>query len=139
MINNGSKKGVELIVYSQRTKGAPSTHPPTKMDNTLAAAVVESAVVKSVQVLEADDEIRRDIYVDHDPDRSERRAPELLSSSELAAINLRFSVGEPVKCSIGNSFQEGVIIQRCYREDEWPSGLYAAVCSRDSMRCLCLH
>jgi hypothetical protein len=33
------------------------------MDNTLAAAVVESAVVKSVQVLEADDEIRRDIYM----------------------------------------------------------------------------
>ena len=30
-------------------------------------------------------------------------------------------------CSVDKGEQEGVVVKRCYREDAWPSGYYAAV------------
>ena len=42
----------------------------------------------------------------------------------------RFAVGDSVQCCIdsadGQRRAEGVVVRRCYREDEWPRGYYAA-------------
>ena len=54
--------------------------------------------------------------------------PDLLSDSELATLDLRFAVGDKVRCCVAtDDFEEGVVVRRCYREDDWPSGHYAAV------------
>ena len=55
-----------------------------------------------------------------------QRAPELYSEDELATLKLRFAVGDRVRCTIDKGTKEGVILQRFYREREWPAGLYAA-------------
>ena len=55
------------------------------------------------------------------------RAPELYSESEVARIKLRFAVGDTVSCTIDKGRADGIVVQRFYREDEWPRGHYAAV------------
>ena len=58
----------------------------------------------------------------------ESRAPDLYCETQLATLTLRFNVGDIVQCSVDNgSAAEGVIVQRFYREEEWPRGYYAAV------------
>eukprot|EP00964_Phaeocystis_antarctica_P018114 scaffold10045_cov64-Phaeocystis_antarctica.AAC.4 len=58
----------------------------------------------------------------------EKGRPDLLSDSELATLDLRFAVGDKVRCCVAtDDFEEGVVVRRCYREDDWPSGHYAAV------------
>ena len=65
-----------------------------------------------------------------------RRRTDLLSDSEIATLDLRFAVGDMVMCCITSgskdedSWQEGVVVERCYREEEFPSGHYAAVRAR---------
>lgn len=59
--------------------------------------------------------------------RRRKRAPELYHEADIARINLRFSVGDEVRCSVENSIEEGVVIKRFYREQEWPREYYAAV------------
>ena len=54
--------------------------------------------------------------------------PDLLSDSEIATLDLRFVVGDKVRCCVAtDDFEEGVVVRRCYREADWPSGHYAAV------------
>ena len=70
-------------------------------------------------------------------DRGRGRLPDFLSEYEIARLQFRFAVGDVVACSITSdesgesSFQEGTIVQRAYREDEWPAGCYAAVRGQD--------
>ena len=59
--------------------------------------------------------------------RRRKRAPELYHEAEIACVNLRFSVGDVVRCSVENSIEEGVVIKRFYREKEWPREYFAAV------------
>ena len=69
---------------------------------------------------------------DSDGEGSPRtKAPDLYSEFEVQTITLRFAVGDEVRCTMpGNGAAEGVVVQRFYREDEWPRGLYAAVRNR---------
>ena len=58
---------------------------------------------------------------------TQKRSP-LLLDSELATIDLRFAVGDKVRCCIAkDEFEDGTVVRRWYREEEWPSGHYAAV------------
>lgn len=63
-------------------------------------------------------------------DKGPDRRPDLLSEWEVATLDFRFSVGDIVRCSVHgckDGYQAGTVVQRCYREDEWPTGYYAAV------------
>lgn len=57
--------------------------------------------------------------------------PDFADGSDVptGAPELRFVVGQPVKCRIGsdpvNGWAKGVIIQCWYREDSWPSHTFA--------------
>ena len=59
-----------------------------------------------------------------------RNASELYSEAQIAVRSLRFSVGDVVECCMTVGTAEGVVVARCYREDQWPRGRYAAVRSR---------
>ena len=94
-------------------------------------AVCDDDVVTEASVLEDKDSEASDGEASDDGDdvtSPKRKAPELYSEAEVATMNLRFFVGEEVRCSMGNGrVAAGEIVQHFYREEEWPRGFYAAV------------
>ena len=74
-------------------------------------------------------------------DKGPDRRPDLLSEWEVATLDFRFSVGDIVRCSVHgckDGYQAGTVVQRCYREDEWPTGYYAAVRASSQSLSVCL-
>ena len=63
-----------------------------------------------------------------DQSSSSNRPVELYSEDDVVRHVLRFSVGDVVECTVGDGEKaQGEVVQRFYREDEWPKGHYAAV------------
>jgi len=97
------------------TIGSPTStisSPTSSMEEALEADVGLSAVLEEAAVKGRCTQKRSPLYLD----------------SELATIDLRFAVGDKVRCCIAkDDFEEGTVVCRWYREEEWPSGLYAAV------------
>ena len=52
--------------------------------------------------------------------------PRLYTEADLHTLTLRFAVGDEVQCNLGGRSAAGTVVQRCYREAEWPRGYYAA-------------
>ena len=59
--------------------------------------------------------------------RPRKRGPNLYSEAQIARLTLRYHVGDVVKCTMDEGKAEGTILQRFYREKDWPRGYYAAV------------
>ena len=96
------------------------------------------ALLKAAELVDV--EVLRKTRDDTLPAEKSGRRPELLHHSEIATLAFRFAVGEIVRCSIAGGFQEGEVLQRCYREEEWPDGYYAAVRARfDLLSISALH
>eukprot|EP00966_Prymnesium_polylepis_P090180 2088611-Prymnesium_polylepis.2 len=92
------------------------------VDDVLSKAWAAAEVV-DVKVIEEDS-----------VDNSERRKfPPLYTDAEISTLDFRFSVGDVVSCTVDEGVLEGVVVQRCYREGEWPAGYYAAVRAADSI------
>ena len=95
--------------------------PTSAMEEALAADVGLTAVLEEAALKGRCTQRRL-------PSRPVQGRPDLLLDSELATLDLRFDVGDKVRCCIAkDDFEEGVVVRRCYREEEWPSGHYAAV------------
>ena len=102
--------------------------PTSAMEEALAADVGLTAVLEEAALKGRCTQRRL-------PSRPVQSRPDLLLDSELATLDLRFAVGDKVRCCIAkDDFEEGVVVRRCYREEEWPSGHYAAV-----RTCTCTH
>lgn len=89
---------------------------------------------EDIRVLEDGEPVWEDAQSDSDD--GEFSSPDLYDEYQAANLILRFSVGDEVICSVpGKRSAEGVIIQRFYRESEWPRGYYAAVRRPHSRQC----
>ena len=54
----------------------------------------------------------------------------LYSEDEVATVSLRFSHGDEVFCNVGcGKAAPGIVVRRFYREEGFPRGHYAAVCT----------
>ena len=75
----------------------------------------------------ASEEGEADNDTEDEPTEPKRRAPDLYHEDEVPKLSLKFHVGDTISCSTNGGWTEGTVIQRFYREEEWPAGRYAAV------------
>ena len=127
--HNITHEGVPLSVLGLgRMVSSPTStmsSPTSAMEEALAADVGLTAVLEEAALKGRCTQRRL-------PSRPVQSRPDLLLDSELATLDLRFDVGDKVRCCIAkDDFEEGVVVRRCYREEEWPSGHYAAVRTMD--------